>query len=245
MHNELNLESFSYLNSMFSFKYFNLKFYYNFEENYSYFMYAHIVDMPYDNSLASIEKPSYKMFPGTYAMENNNPTGSGQPQKDPRLALENLLNPEPPKNDSLVDKSKGESSTTSKWTFIDPNQDFDYTKTYTFTIDELKKFQSLETQKLLREFDPAYLRKFSSTLRDEDFYKHLNSPTNIKFQDSLANSIKIRLNIVLNCYNNNYEEAHNDMNKTLNDSKGRVWYKDRPLGYKKVKNSHNPIQEWD
>ena len=131
----------------------------------------------------------------------------------------------------LMENTRGESSNTSS-TFNDFSQNNSnsanidessyYPKKFTFTVDEFKRFQSLDNDKLIREFDPRFLRKFSDTVIDEDFYKHLNSPTNHKFHNSLGNNIKTRLNITLACHDNNYEEALNDLNKTLNDPKGRV-----------------------
>ena len=176
---------------------FNIELYHNLTTNYYFSMHTYLIATPYDNPGFFLEKNPQPMFPGVYLMEN----------------------------------TRGESSNSSS-TFNDLSQDQSnsgnvdessyYPKKYTFTVDEFRKFQSLDNDKLIREFDPRFLRKFSETLIDEDFYKHLNSPTNHKFHNSLGNNIKTRLYITLACHDNNYEEAVNDMNKTLNDPKGRV-----------------------
>ena len=147
--------------------------------------------------------------PKVYYPMNSNTGGEGSS----RVAISNLINP--------VDA---------------PSY---YPMDYTFTSEDIKKLQSLDNDKIIREFKPDFMRKFSETLIEEDFDKHLNSPTNRKFHNALGNNIKTRLNLVLGCYDNNYEEAINDINRTLHDPKGRVCYKEKWMQFRNArKNPH-------
>jgi len=60
----------------------------------------------------------------------------------------------------------------------------------------------------------------------DDFEKKLRKPTPTKkehFKKNLGYNIKIRIKIVLFHHNDNYDLAIGDINKTLNDYKGRVY----------------------
>lgn len=138
----------------------------------------------------------------------------------PSLNEETRIN-SPLANEEVILDSPSPNKET-RLTFVDSDEPFDYSKTYTFTADEFEKFKSLNNKELIRAFDPAYLRKFSDTLNNEDFHKHLNSITNNKFQNSLANNVRKRIEIVLDLHQGNYVEANDNMNKTMNDPKGRI-----------------------
>lgn len=219
LRNDFNLEFVNSINSMIDIKNINFNVYFNFEEIFCFFMYTYLVD---------ISEGSYPIFseriPGVLLMESN----AGQ-------SSSNNYGGWTPINSNSQDLSD----------ISDLDESGRNLKVYTFTADEYKRILSLDNDKLIREFDPRLLRKFSFTVRDSDFYKHLNSPTNHKFQNALGKNIRKRLDIVLSCHNDNYEAANKDMNQTINDPKGRLWYDGRSKPFSKVKYLSDPKDEWN
>ena len=71
------------------------------------------------------------------------------------------------------------------------------------------------------------------------------SPSNHKFQNALENNLRKWLDIVLSCYDNNYEAVNKDMNQTIDDPKGHLWYEGRYKSYTKVKYLPEPEREGD